>query len=248
MPTKQKKYLLLHSQKIVRNKMAKNTKNQTDKKTENVKKVVVESESFIQKHLKIISIVLTVVLIVIIGIILINRFYLVPRQEKANSEMFMAEKYFGEQKYDIALNGDGNNLGFLDVINNYKNTKAGKISNYYAGISYLKTGDFDNAIKYLSKFKSKDQYIFGLSRAAIGDAYIEKNEISKAIDYYKKAVAIKPNKVTTPEFLSKLGMAYELNGDNANALKTYKTLVDNYPDATISIEGKRSIGRLEGKK
>lgn len=242
----------MHNQKIVRkivrNKMAKNSKNQTDKKTENLKKVAVESESFIQKHLKVISIILTVVLVLIIAIILINRFYIVPRQEKANSEMFMAEKYFGEQNYEVALNGDGNSLGFLDIIDNYKNTKAGKISNYYAGISYLNVGDYDNAIKYLSKFKSKDQYVFGLSRAAIGDAYMEKNEIGKAIEYYKKAVSIKPNKVTTPEFLNKLGMAYELNGDNANALKAYKNLVDNYSEATIAIEAKRSIGRLEGNK
>ena len=73
--------------------------------------------------------------------------------------MFMAEKYFENDSLNKALKGDGNYLGFLDIIDQYKFTKSANLSHYYAGICYLKKGEFQNAIDQLNSFSSGDQLV-----------------------------------------------------------------------------------------
>ena len=47
---------------------------------------------------------------------------------------------------------DDQYLGFIDIADDYSSTKAGKLANYYAGLSYLYLGEFENAIDYLEDF------------------------------------------------------------------------------------------------
>jgi hypothetical protein len=56
--------------------------------------------------------------------------------------MFQAVRYFESDSLNLALNGDGNNLGFLQIVEDYSGTKAGNLANYYAGVIYLKQGNF----------------------------------------------------------------------------------------------------------
>ena len=71
-----------------------------------------------------------------------------PRATKA-AEM-IAE---GENPdFETALLGDDNAAGFLDVIEKYGSTPSGNLAKHYAGICYLRTGDLENAAKYLAKF------------------------------------------------------------------------------------------------
>lgn len=56
---------------------------------------------------------------------------------------------------------------------------AGNLANYYAGIAYLNTGKYDEAIASLGKFSSKDIMLSALAKGAIGDAYSEKNSQKK---------------------------------------------------------------------
>ena len=51
-----------------------------------------------------------------------------------------------------ALNGDGINWGFVKVIKEYSGTEAGNLAHFYAGDCYLRTGDFNNAVKHLKEF------------------------------------------------------------------------------------------------
>ena len=52
----------------------------------------------------------------------------------------------------LALLGDANGAGFLDVVDKYGSTPSGNLAKHYAGICYLRTGDLENAAKYLAKF------------------------------------------------------------------------------------------------
>ena len=56
-------------------------------------------------------------------------------------------------EYQLALEGDANGPGFLDVIDQYGSTRAGNLAKHYAGICYLRLGDLDNAATYLAKYK-----------------------------------------------------------------------------------------------
>ena len=77
-----------------------------------------------------------------------------PRATKAAEMIAEAQNRFeGENPdFETALLGDDNAAGFLDVIEKYGSTPSGNLAKHYAGICYLRTGDLENAAKYLAKF------------------------------------------------------------------------------------------------
>ncbi|NJK87388.1 MAG: tetratricopeptide repeat protein [Bacteroidales bacterium] len=110
-----------------------------------------------------------------------------PAEKDAQNEMFMAEKYFEADSFQLALEGDGSYLGFLDIIDEYSVTKSANLSHYYAGISYLHLGEYEDAIKHLKKFNANDVYISTIAIGAIGDAYQELGELDESVSFYLKA-------------------------------------------------------------
>lgn len=166
--------------------MAKKT-DKTEERIVAVEEAFSKTEQFIEKNQKIILIVVGAIIVVVLGYFGFKRIYLAPREKEAQSQMFMAEKYFETDSLTKALKGDGNYLGFLDIIDQYKFTRSANLSHYYAGICYLKKGEFQNAIDQLNKFSSGDELVGPMAIGAIGDAYMELNNTDKAIDYYLKA-------------------------------------------------------------
>lgn len=77
-------------------------------------------------------------LLVVIGaLVFVFMKWLPDRNLKAQKEMFHAELAFAKDSFNVALNGNGANKGFLEIGNKYSFTKAANLSNYYAGICYL---------------------------------------------------------------------------------------------------------------
>ena len=218
----------------------------TEERIEKVEQAFSRTELFIEKNQKIILIVVGVLVVVVLGYFGFNRFYLAPRETEAQGQMFMAEKYFEMDSLNKALNGDGNYLGFLDIIDQYGITKCGNLSHYYAGICYLKKGEYDNAIEHLKKFSSGDEIIGPMADMAIGDAYMELKQVDKAIDYYLKGADKKKNEFTTPVILMKAGWAYEEQAKYDKALEVYKRIKEEYPRSTEGREIPKYIAKMEG--
>ncbi|MCD8073340.1 MAG: hypothetical protein LUE10_09355, partial [Alistipes sp.] len=62
-------------------------------------------------------------LVIVSGIIIAYKYMYIPnRAEKAGAAMYVAEQHFAEDSFDYALNGDGFNAGFLEVIDKYGST------------------------------------------------------------------------------------------------------------------------------
>ena len=218
----------------------------TEERIEKVEQAFSKTEQFIEKNQKIILIVVGVVVVIVLGFFGFKRFYLAPREVEAQSQMFMAEKYFEMDSVNKALNGDGNYLGFLDIIDQYGITKSANLSHYYAGICYLKKGEFEKAIEHLEDFSSSDQIIGPMALMATGDAYMELKQVDKAIDYYLKGADKKKNEFTSPVILMKAGWAYEEKGEFEKALNIYQRIKDEYPRSTEGREAPKYIARMEG--
>src|SRR5690606_4850240 len=124
--------------------------------------------------------------------------YQEPRETKANNALYQAQRYFDIDSVDKALNGDGQHAGFLKIVRTYGSTSAGNLSQFYAGMCYLKMGDYSNAIKHLEKFNGKGTLIEKLAYGSLGDAYMEEGKIDKGVDAYKKAAAGKGDILLTP--------------------------------------------------
>lgn len=225
--------------------MAKKT-DKTEDRIVAVEEAFSKTEQFIETNQRIILIVVGAIIVVVLGFFGFKRFYLAPKEKEAQGQMFMAEKYFEQDSINKALNGDGNYLGFLDVIDQYGITKSADLAHYYAGICYLKKGDYENAIKFLKKFKSHDEMVQPMATGAIGDAYMEMKEVDKALEYYLKAADEKKNELTTPMLLMKAGWVYEDLGKYDQALAVYKRIKNEYPRSDEGNEIDKYIGKMEG--
>jgi tetratricopeptide (TPR) repeat protein len=206
----------------------KKIKGQAPDNIEAVESALSRSERFIEKNQKILMAVVAGIVIVVGGYLAYNRWYIEPLDEEANSQMFVAEQYFERDSFNLALNGDLNYPGFLTIIDEYSSTKAGNLATYYAGICYLQMGKFNEAIEYLTDFKSKDKMLMPIALGATGDAYLELKQLDKAADYYIKAGNFSENQFTAPLYLMRAGTVLENLKDYKGALKQYNVIKEKY--------------------
>jgi len=206
-----------------------------------------KTEKFLEEKKKPILYVGAAIALIIAGYFM-YRYYAAGQEEKAQKEMFTAVYYFENDSLNLALNGDGNNVGFLDIIDDYPLSKASGLANYYAGIIYLKQGDFKTAIDHLKKFSSTDLIVQGRAYALIGDAYSELEDYSSAIDYYNKAINYHPNEHFTPAYLIKAALVYEKMGKLDKAKGCYTEIVDDFKKSADVQLAKKELARLESKK
>jgi tetratricopeptide (TPR) repeat protein len=221
---------------------------QGDKNIVAVEEALSKSEQFIERNQNILIGVVAAIVLIIGGYIGYTRFILEPREQEARAEIFMAEKFFEQDSLRIALEGDGANLGFLDIISDYRMTQTANLARYYAGVSYLNLGEYEEAIKHLKKYRKRDQLLGAMAYGAIGDSYLQLDDQSNAVRYYRKAAEYKPNMLTTPTFLIKLGMTYELMGKNKEALEAYKTIQTEYQNTNEGRNIERYIARVKMAK
>ncbi len=186
-----------------------------------VESALSKGEQFVEKNKNLLFYILLGILVVIGGYLAYHKYVMGPKEKEAQAAMFVAEHYFEVDSLNIALNGDQANMGFLDIIDQYGSTKSGNLAQYYAGICYLRLGQFDNAIASLKEFSSDDKIIQPMALGAIGDAYLELNDNTNALVYYMKAVDAQSNDFTAPMFLMKAAWVHELNGDYTKALELY---------------------------
>ena len=226
--------------------MAKQDTKQVEERFENVEEALSKTELWIENNQKTLWAILITLLVVAFAIFGITK-YNQKRNQNAMNESFMPQKYFEKEQYDLALNGDGNYMGFLDIVSKYGSTKAGKLASYYAGISYMKQGNYNDAIEYLKKYTNNDKVLAPLALGAIGDCYMELGDNQNAATYYDKAANKNPNDFTSPLFLNKLGNTYEIMGNYAKALETYQTLKKDFPLSNEAFEISKNIANLEEK-
>jgi len=211
--------------------MAKSKKNDNPQGMKNVEETLSKTEQFLEQNYKPLLIGLAAV-VVLVGLFWLAKLYLTKRNNEAQSQMYQAQKYLELDSINLALNGDGNYLGFLDIAEEYKFTKAGDLARYGAGICNLHLGNYEEAIDFLNKYSKKDKVIGSIAIGATGDAYVELGNLDKGISKYLEAAKFAANSFNTPLFLMKAAELYEMNGKYPDALKLYEKIKDEYPTST----------------
>ncbi len=210
---------------------------------QNVAEAVSKTELFFQKNGKIIYGCVAAVLLIALAILAYNRFILQPKKAEAQKEMFKAEQKFAAGDFELALNGDDNNMGFEEIIDTY-GTKAGESVYLYAGACALQLGEFDKAIKYFKKYDGEDKILLSRAQAGIGDAYVGLEDYKNALAAYEKAAATADN-MFAAGYLLKAGQVAEELGDKDKALACYKKIKDQYPQAVEASDIDKYITRIE---
>jgi hypothetical protein len=212
-----------------------------------IEETLSNTEKILEKYRKAIVGVIVAFLVIAGGIFAYNEFIVKPKKQEAMSQIFKAEQLFRADNFETALNGDGNILGFNQIIADY-GSKAGKAVYFYAGICNLQLGKFDEAISMLSKYKTKDQILQARATAAIGDAYAGLNDFNNAISYYKQAAKDSDDKVLTANYLFKAAIMYEEAGNPDEALKIYEEIKNKYPQTPEGFEIEKYISRIKVTK
>ena len=205
-----------------------------------------KTEEFLEKNKMAVFTVGGVIAVIVAAYFFYN-YWITNQNETAQNEMFQAVYYFEADSLDKALNGDGNNYGFLDIMDEYSMTDAANLAQYYAGASYLKKGEYISAVDFLNEFSSDDLLIQARAYALIGDANMEMENYEEAVSFYNKAANHNPNEFTTPAYLIKAAVAYEKLEDYTSALKCYSTIVEKYVKASEYQTARKHKARLEGK-
>ncbi|PLX14582.1 MAG: tetratricopeptide repeat protein [Marinilabiliales bacterium] len=217
-----------------------------DQRLETIEESLSKTEGFIVENQNVISIVVGVVVVVILAYFGFQRYYMDPQNLEAQEQMFNAQRFFEADSLEKALQGDGNSMGFVQIAEDYSLTKAGNLANYYAGLCYLKKGNFDLAIDYLDNFKSSDHIVGSMASGALGDAYLENGDVSSAISYYLEAAHRDKNEFTTPLFLLKAGNTYELDKNYSDAIKVYEEIKNEFPLSNEARDIDKYIARAKG--
>ena len=202
------------------------------------------TEEFLEKNRVIVLSIMGALLLVVAGVFGF-RYYKNSQNVQAQNEMFQAVYYFESDSLELALRGDGNNLGFVDIAEEYAITEAGNLANFYAGVAFLKQQKYKLAILYLEDFSSKDLLVQARAYSLIGDAYMELDDYGSAASFYEKAAGYKPNKYFTPQYLMKAALAHEKLNANSAAIEAYQTIIDKYWDSAEFQEARKHKARLE---
>ena len=220
-------------------------KNQNDKEAlrqENIEQTVSATEQFYSKNKKTIWSVVGAVLVIGLGVLAYGKFVYQPKCAEAMQQAYPAEASFQEGDYELALNGDGNVLGFAEIIDTY-GSKDGKAVYLYAGICELQLGNNEEALSYLKKYNGKEPILAARAKSCEGDAYVALGDYAAAVRSYKAAVSTADN-IFAPAYLLKEASAYEALGQKAEALACYKTIENDYPSSLEAYDVAKHIARV----
>ena len=212
---------------------------------EAVVEAVSKTEKFFQENGKLLAYICGAFIALCIIAFCWFKFAYQPKVNEAQGQMAVAEQNFRAADYELALNGDGNALGFVQIIDEY-GKKAGKSVYFYAGVCELQLGEWEQAIKYLQAYKGKDAILAARATACIGDAYVALEDYNKALGYFEKAAAAADNMYAAGYLLKAAAVAEEL-GENDKALSYYKEIKDLYPQSIEAYDVDKFIGRIEAK-
>ena len=205
---------------------------------------VLGAEQWIEQNPKIV-IGAVVAIVLVVGGFFGFRYWKGQQDNQAQKEMFQAVRYFEADSLDLAMNGDGNNLGFKQIIDDYSMTDAGNLANFYAGYICLKQGKWKLAEYYLEDFKANDQLVQARAYSLMGDAYMEEKNYADASTWYDKAANYKPNKFFTPNYLMKAALAFEKANQKDKAIKAYQRVIDEYFDSQEFQNARKQKARLD---
>ena len=203
------------------------------------------TEAYVESNKQTLTIIAIAIFVLFAGYSGFTRLYLFPLEEEASELIWKAEYYYEVDSLDLALHGDGNHFGFLEISDNYGMTEHGTLANYYIGMIYLEKGEYDLAIQYLEDGQVDDDIAGSIAIGAIGDAYVELGDYEQALAQFHKAANNSANQFTAPIYMKKAAIVYEELGNYGEALELYKEIKTKYPNSSEANTIDKYIARAE---
>lgn len=214
---------------------------QTEQTPIAVDEVLSKSEAFVLKNKSTIIGAVAAIVILIAGSIIYHNYVAIPAEKEAAEALFPAQALFEAGSYQEALDGDGTNLGFIAIADEYSSTTSGNIANAYAGLSLAQLGKYEEAIPYLKSFDGDDQLVAPAVIGALGNCYAQIGDNSAAVKSFTNAASMANNNTISAYYLMQAAAIYEQEGKNAKALDLYEDIKKKYPTAIKSEQFQQGI-------
>lgn len=219
-----------------------NSKEKEELRREAIEQQISSTDRFFKENRKTIWAVAAAVVVIGFGVLAYTKWVYQPKCVEAQQQTFPAERSFQAGEYELALNGDGNNLGFAEIIREY-GKKGGSAVYLYAGICELQLGNYEQSLSYLRKYRTGEPIMAARAKACEGDALVALGKVSEAVGAYKAAVA-KGDNIFAAGYLLKQGIAHESLGQKAEALACYESIKEDYPQSLEAYEIAKYIARV----
>lgn len=217
-------------------KLGKNAPNEQEGKEtveffKDLDREALNTEKFLEKYQKPLSIAFGVVVLGILGFFGYQQFVVAPKNAEAVKTYLAAQKNLTDGKDKEALGGkSAANPGYLGTYNEYSSTKIGKLSAYNAGLLKFKEGKFQEAFDLLDKFSSDNKTLMAMKYGAMADAKSGLNKNDEALSLLDQAASASDDPYTSYFFTRKAGIVALGMKKNAEAKKYFATIDEKYQD------------------
>lgn len=195
------------------------------------------------KKFKMIAIAVIAVVVLVLGYIVYYNLVFIPNNEKSKTVYWEELIQLENDSLENALEG------FEVLAKKYDGKVGGEISNYLTGRILMEKGEFEDALKYLENADIEDVYVGTMVIGLRGDCHVELGNFEKAVKLYDEAAKRKPNEMTTPVYLKKAALVYELELKNfEKATELYTQIEKDYFDYAKTNNIEKYIARSSNKK
>ena len=135
----------------------------------------------------------------------------------------------------------------LDVVESYPNTQQGVIAQYEAAAVLMMLGRADDAAThYRDVIDRAGDGLYGqMAVMGLAEASLERGETQEAIALLEERAAAVESLVPVDAVLMRLGRAYEMAEQPADALSTFSRIVHEFPISVYSTEAQDALVALE---
>lgn len=211
----------------------------------NIGEVYTRTELFFERNKKAVSIGVTAVLALVVLVLGYRKFYAEPRAKQALDAIWRAQYYFEIDSMDLAMNGDGNYPGLLEIADEFGSTPSGELAHFYLGSIMMQKGDYEAALSYYEEAEPEDDVLRAMAVGNQGDALVELGRADEALGRFEKAADMMKNEFTTPMYLMKAGMVYQQKGDWKSAAKAFSRVAKDFPLSPDGSVAKKMAARAE---
>ncbi len=210
-----------------------------------ISEVYTKSELFIEKNKKPLTIAAVALFVGVAAFVGWRQFVVGPAIKDAEENVWKAQYYFEIDSLDLAINGDGQWLGFEAIADEYGNTPTGDLAHSYLGAIYMKQEQWQMAIDHYEEADLGDDVLRVMAVGNIGDCYVEMNEMDKAVGQFEKAADMVKSDFTTPMYLMKAGILHKQAGNWKAAAKAFRRVANDFPQHSDVNQAKKYAAMAE---
>lgn len=219
--------------------------NQEDLKTEEAA-AKFNIVNYFEENKKTVLLAVGAIIVVIGGYFAYKQFVHKPKAQEGIEMLKDVQNFYGLDSFSMVINGSPSFPSAIEIAEDYSGTKAGELAHFYAGTSYLQMGEFESAIEHLEKVDLDDKVVQYLSKGALGDAYVETNDLEKGLSNYKTAARGLAEDLAATYYL-KAGVVMEELGKNQEALDWYQEGMSKLEESPVKTKFETHIAKVKTK-